>query len=123
MRTVTVESYCIERDTSWDVYEESGDHRSGDVLIERYGPTDRWIIRLRRGSGWLRRDALRWRSHHAAAPLSMPDDRDHDAPAERKEIRRMFDHPAQNSSRSDDWNDDHAFTLAEAFFVCGTEAP
>ena len=115
-----VESYCVPYDPSWDVYDDA---RSGDVMVERYGPTDRWIIRMRRDSGWLRRAAIGWRERNPEAPLSTPDDQLHAAPPARREIGRMFDHPAMNSSRTDAWNDDHSFTLAEALYVVGAEAP
>lgn len=122
-RVVTVDDYRVQHDPEWDAYAQTGEDRYGDAIITRYGDTDRWVVRKDNGIGWLHRDALEWRKRNTSEPLIGVTDNLLDAHPRRSEIREMFHRAGFNSSRTDDFVAEHTFTLAEAFYVCGAEAP
>ena len=98
------------------------DQRDEGVTIRRVRSLDEdaWGVFLRNSR--LDREALRWRESWPVEPLRHADDRRTDAAPERRAIRECFHLQGMNSGRTDEWNAEHTFTLAEAFYVCGVEA-
>lgn len=102
---------------------DPGDQRDEGVTIRRVRnlDDDAWGVFVRNSR--LDRVALLWRTSWPAEPLRRADDRRADAPPVRRTIRECFHLQGMNSGRTDEWNAEHTFTLAEAFYVCGVEAP
>lgn len=115
-----VGSYTVSAHESWAQYADS---YRGEVTIRRVGRGDEDKWGVFNGDGRLRRNALKWRKRNPTAPIAMLDDRLTAAPPERHEIREAFEYAPASSSATDAWKRNHTFTLAEAFFVCGAEAP
>lgn len=82
---------------------------------------DAWGVFVRNSR--LDREALRWRDSWPCEPIRHADDPRVDAPPERKAIRNCFHWQSMPTGRPDGWNEEHTFTLAEALYVCGAEAP
>ncbi len=122
-RIVSVDAYRVPHDPEWDRYAATEEDYLGDIHIVRHGKSDRWIVRAGSGVGWLCRDALSWRERNGNASLRLSGDNRSDAAPERREIQEMFHYASMPSWRSEDFDADHTFTLAEAFFVCCAEAP
>lgn len=119
-----VSEYTIPAHPSWDAVSHR-DRRLGEVKIRRVTPdgSDKWgvfhSLNLR-----LRRNALVWRRKHPSDALVHPSDIGIGAAQEeRATIADAFHYEPMSSQRSDTWINNHTFTLAEAFFVCGAEAP
>lgn len=125
MRAI-VQSYCVPADASFAPYTDG--ERAGSLRIERMGGPheDKWGIFASMsmfGNNRLHRAALTWRAQNPTAPLVHADDRLAVLSPERAAIVELFHFSPSPSSRTDVWKAAHTFTLAEAFAVCGVEAP
>lgn len=118
-----VSEYTIPAHPSWDAVSHR-DRRLGEVKIRRVTSDgeDKWGVYS--SECRLGRRALAWRRKHPSDALVHPCDVGVGAAQEdRATIADAFHYEPMSSSRSDAWVKNHTFTLAEAFFVCGAEAP
>ena len=123
MRAI-VQSYFVPADASFAPYTDG--ERAGALRIERMGGPheDKWgIFASMFGNDRLHRAALTWRAQNPTAPLVHADDRLAALSPERAAIVELFHASPSPSSRTDAWKAAHTFTLAEAFALCGVEAP